>query len=132
MDVGQIRRALADAAATVDPPDGTASLTAYGFSPGAPAVPAVFPTETTGNYVEGTNGTASLVVTLRVLTSRAEEEWGQQTLDAYLASEGVSSLPAAIAAEMPEASVVSFDGYRPYEHANGSFWGAELTVVVLA
>lgn len=131
MDVGAIRLALATAAAAADPPEGTTRLTSYGFQPGAPAVPSVFPTETTGNYKEAV-GAAGAVVTLRILTSRSEEEFGQHLLNAYLNSTGASSLLVAIEAAMPEASVLTFDGYRPYEHANGSYWGAEITVAVLA
>ena len=131
MDVGAIRTALATAAAGATPPSGTTKLASYGFSPGQPAVPAIFPVETTGNYKEGT-GAAGMVVTLRLLTSRSEEEWGQALLDAYLSTGTASSVPDAIEAAMTTASVASFDGYRSYEHANGSYWGAEITVVVLA
>lgn len=132
LDVGAVRTALANAAATATPPDGTTKLAAYHFSPGAPAAPCVFPVDTAGNYKEAAGGAAGAVVTLRILTSRSEEEWGQTLLDAYLASSGASSVPAAIETAMPEASVLTFDGYRAYEHANGTFWGAEITVAVLA
>jgi hypothetical protein len=131
MDVGAIRTALANAAASATPPDGTTKLAAYDFSPGAPAVPAVFPTETVGNYKEAV-GAAGAVVTLRILTSRSEEDFGQQVLNAYLNDSGASSLVVAIETAVPEASVLSFSGYRAYEHANGTFWGAELDVSVLA
>lgn len=132
MDIGAIRTDLAEAAATADPPDGTRQLMAYDHQPGRPDVPAVFPTETTGNYKEAANGVGGAVVTLRILTSRAEEEWGQHLLNAYLNSSGVSSIVVAIETAMPEASVMTFDGYKPYEHGADSFWGAEITVVVLA
>lgn len=131
MDVGAIRDALAAAAAAATPPDGTTKLASYGFTPGAPAVPAVFPTETVGNYKEAV-GAAGAVVTLRILTSRSEEDFGQQVLNAYLNSTGASSIVVAIETAMPEASVLSFTGYRPYEHANGTYWGAEIDVSVLA
>lgn len=131
MDPGAIRTALANAAATATPPQDTQALASYDYTPSAPAVPSVFPVDTDGNYKEAV-GAAGAVVTLRILTSRSDEDWGQLVLNAYLNSTGASSVVAAIETAMPEASVLTFSGYRPYEHGNGSFWGAEITVAVLA
>lgn len=133
MDVGAKRAAVATAAASVTPPASTTrKLLGYGRVPSQGDPPFCYPSETDGNYKEATNGVAGLVVTLRILTSRSEDEAGQELLDAFLSDAGASSVTAAIEAAMPEASVTGFSGYRAYDLAAGTFYGAELTVVVLA
>lgn len=138
MDVAGIRAALAAAAATVTPPTGYLALSAYAFQPGAIAAPAVYPTETDGVYDETVDGAGSLAVTLRVLTSRSEEEAGQQYLDALLVDSGAGSLKVAIEADptlgglVDDVHVRDFAGYRTYDHGANSYWGAELTVLVMA
>lgn len=132
MNVGALRAAVAAAAAAVTPPSGTTrKLLGYGRVPSAGDPPFCYPADTDGNYKEAV-GAAGLVVTLRILTSRSEDEAGQELLDAFLSDAGASSVVAAIEAAMPEASVTGFTGYRPYDLAAGTYYGAELTVVVLA
>lgn len=132
LDLGAIRAAIAAAAGTVTPPDGVLSLTGYARIPGRPELPCAYPAETDGNYKEAAGGVAGVVVTLRILTSRAEDESAQQALDAFLSYGSPASVATAIETAMPEASVTGFSGYRPYEIAENSYYGAELTVVVLA
>lgn len=129
MDVKAQRAAIADAAATVSSPR---ELAATAYAPGAIDPPFAYPSETDGNYHDDLDGSAGLVVSLRILTSRAEDRSGQELLDGYLASEGPTSVPAAIEAAVPSATVTGFSGYRMYEHAGVDYYGAELTVVVLA
>lgn len=132
MDVAAIRAAVAAAAASVTPPTGTTRrLIGYGHVPAAGDPPFCYPSETDGNYHETLDATGGVVVTLRILTSRSEDQAGQELLDAFLSDEGASSVPAAIEAAMSSANVSGFAGYRPYELANGTYYGAELTVVLL-
>lgn len=133
LDVAAVRAAVAAAAATVTPPTGTTrTLLATAYAPGAIDPPFAYPSETDGNYHETMDGAGGAVVTLRILTSRSEDQAGQALLDAFLASEGASSVKTAIEAAMPTANVTGCAGYRPYEHAGTTYYGAELTVVVLA
>jgi hypothetical protein len=129
MDVKATRQAIADAAKTVASPR---QLVATAYAPGAIDPPFAYPSDTDGNYHDTTDDTSGMVVTLRILTSRAEDRSGQELLDDYLASEGPTSVPAAIEAAVSTATVTGFSGYRMYEHASTDYYGAELTVVILA
>lgn len=134
MDVKAIRVAVADGAANVSSPAGyVRKLVAKHFVPdGAVDAPWCYPSETAGTYDETLDGAGGVVVTLRLLTSRSEDQAGQELLDAYLADTGASSVKAAIEAAMPSAAVTGFDGYRTYDVGGVLYFGAELTVAVLA
>jgi hypothetical protein len=132
MDVGAIRAAVVAAAANATPPTGhTRKLVAKPYLEGVLDPPWCYPADVTGDYKQSVGG-AGMVVTLRVLTSRSEDKAGQELLDAYLADSGASSVAAAVEAAMPGAAVMNFEGYRMYEIAGTPFFGAELTVVILA
>lgn len=132
LDLAVVRAAVAAASATVTMPDGIDSLVGYARIPARPELPCAYPAETDGNYKEAAAGVAGVVVTLRLLASRAEDESAQAILDALLSYGTASSVPTAIEAAMPSASVTDFAGYRPYEIGENSYYGAEITVVVLA
>lgn len=130
MDVKAIRQAVAAAAGTVVSPR---RIAAHGYAPDSIDPPFAYPAGTDGNYHETQEGRGGLVVTLRILTSRSEDRAGQELLDDYLASEGATSVPAAIeAAAGIDATVSGFTGYRTFEVGGTDYYGAELTVVVLA
>lgn len=131
LDLGAVRAAVATAAGTVTTPDGVPSLVGYARMPARPELPCAYPAETDGNYKEAAGGVAGVVVTLRILASRAEDESAQQALDAFLSYGSAGSVATAIETAMPEASVTGFSGYRPYEIAENSYYGAEITVVVI-
>lgn len=131
MDVKAIRRAVAAAARTVP------GLEASHYVPDRIDPPYAYPAATDGNYDETTDGAAGVVVTVRVLTSRAEDQSGQELLDAYLATSGATSVKAAIESDptlgglVDDLAVQGWSGYRLYEIAGTDYYGAELTVVIL-
>lgn len=122
MDVAAIRQAIATACRTVT------GLEASHFVPDAIDPPFAYPSDAEWTYHETTDDAAGAVVTLKLLTSRAEDQAGQELLDAYL-----SSVPAAIEASTSyDMTVASGSGYRLFDVAGIEYYGAELTVVVLA
>lgn len=129
MDVKALRQAISAAAGNVTTPQ---RLHSYGYIPASIDPPCCYPADTDGNYHEDVQGSAGLVVTLRILTSTSEDKAGQELLDAYLASSGATSVKAAIEAAVSNATVTGFTGYRGFEIALNTYYGAELTVVVLA
>lgn len=131
LDLGAVRAAVAEAAQGAQTPDGVPSLIGYPRMPPRPELPCAVPSETDGNYKEAADGVAGVVVTLRLLASRTEDESAQATLDALLSYGTAGSVATAIEAAMPEASVTGFAGYRPYEIAENTYYGAEITVVVI-
>lgn len=131
LDLGAVRAAVAAAAQAAQTPDGVPSLVGYARMPARPELPCAVPAETDGNYKEAANGIAGVVVTLRLLASRTEDESAQATLDALLSYGTAGSVATAIETAMGSASVTGFSGYRPYEIAENTYYGAEVTVVVL-
>lgn len=136
MDLGAVREALAAACRTVVDASGRL-LTAYAYAPDAADPPCAYPLPETGNYGADLDGDMDVVVTLRVLTSRAEDRAGQEHLDALLAKDGATSLRAALEADQTLGGLVSavtavgWDGYRTYEVAGTEMFGADLAVEVM-
>nr|MDT0658027.1 hypothetical protein [Micromonospora sp. DSM 115978] len=136
MDISAVRRGLADACATVVLPDGGRLATSH-YIPDSVDPPVVYPAESTGTYNTSLDATTDATVTLRVLTSRAEDQAGQELLDALLSDEGPSSLIAAIhtdptlGGECSDATVTGWSGYTLYDVAATEYYGAELTVEIL-
>ncbi|HEU4422063.1 MAG TPA: hypothetical protein VFR67_05925 [Pilimelia sp.] len=137
MDIAAIRRAIAAASRTVVDASG-ARLEASHFVPDSIDPPFAYPAATDGNYDETTDLAAGVVVTVRVLTSRAEDQSGQELLDGYLADSGPTSVKAAIEADptlgglVDDLAVTGWSGHRLYEIGGVDYYGAELTVVILA
>jgi hypothetical protein len=77
-------------------------------------------------------------VTVRVTTARCEYQRGRERLDAFLSDDGPTSIKAALetdptlGGECADLRVAGWDGYRTYEIAGTEYYGAEITVVVLA
>lgn len=137
MDPAAIRTALATALRTVVD-DAGAQLEASPFAPDALDPPWAYPGQMVGEYDQTMGGLSGLTVTVKVMTSRAEDQRGQELLDAFLADAGPTSIKAAIEAdptlggECADLHVAGWDGYQTYEIAGAEYYGAELTVVVYA
>lgn len=137
MEPAAIRAALATAMAPVVGAGGR-QLQSTGYAPDAVDPPWAYPASMTGTYDETLDGDAGMVVTLRVLASRAEDRAGQEMLDAFLAESGPTSIKASLEADptlgglIDDLQTQGWDGYRMYEVAGTDYYGAELTVVILA
>lgn len=136
MEIADVRAALATALATVV--DGTgAALVASAFVPDSIDPPFAYPADAGGTYQVDLTGSTDAVVTVRVLTSRGEDQAGQELLDAFLASSGPTSVRAAIEAdptldgECADLAVTGWSGYQLYDVAGAEYYGAELTVELL-
>lgn len=136
MEIKDVRAALAAACRTVVDSTG-AALEASAFIADSVDPPFAYPVDAGGTYDTTLDGLADATVTLRVLTSRSEDQAGQELLDAFLASTGPTSIKAAIEAdptlggECSDLAVTGWSGYQPYEVAGTDYYGAELTVEVL-
>lgn len=137
MDPKLIRAALATALAGVTGFDGKL-LQSTGYAPDAIDPPWAYPAGSTGTYDETLDGNAGVVWTLRLLTSRSEDQVGQEHLDAFLADEGPSSVKVALEADptlgglVDDLAVQGWDGYRMFEVAGTDYYGVELTAVIFA
>lgn len=137
MDIAQIRLKVAAACRTAV--DGTGvHLEASHYIAGPITPPFAYPAAADGNYDDTLDGAATAVVTVRLLTSRAEDQSGQELLDAFLATTGPTSVKAAIESDaalnalVDDLQVSGWSGYRLYEIGGVDFFGAELTVVIYA
>lgn len=144
MQISGIREAIADAARVVVLPNGISKLTCLGFTPDSVVTPVFFVGEVdiTFDKTHG-RGTDELMVTCRVLASRADDRSGQRILDALLSGAGQASLKVAIEAARGAPGQLALggladdlhlervQGYRWYEHAGYSYVGAELSIKVI-
>lgn len=133
--VTELRRGLRDRLQTIP------GLHAYATAPGQINVPAavVTPAQDLLEF-DATMGRGSdefrLLVT--VYAARADDELGQDTLDAFLEGSGASSVKAAVEAESSLGGVCDFAvvsrarNYGEYEYAGISYFGVELVVEVTA
>jgi hypothetical protein len=89
-------------------------------------------------YDDTQSGTDLYRFSIVVVASRAHEETGQNTLDAYIAPDGASSVKAAVdgdpdlASTVHDTRVVSMDEYGDIVIADVSYWGARFTIEVYA
>lgn len=136
MDPKLIRAALATALAGVTGFDGKL-VQSTGYAPDAIDPPWVYPAGAVGTYDETQDGAAGVVWTIRILTSRVEDQAGQEALDAFLSDSGPSSTKAALEADptlgglVDDLAVQGYEGYRMFEVAGTDYYGAEQTVVIL-
>lgn len=137
MEISGIRVALAAACTNVVDTTG-AKVQALGYQPDSLDPPCVYAGESTGSYDDTLDGLGSATVTMRLIVSRGDDLSGQALLDALLASAGPSSVKAAIEAdptlggECSDLHVSGWSGYQLYDVAGTEYFGAELTVEVLA
>jgi len=137
MEIKDIRAGLAAACRTVIDDTG-AQLEASPFVPDSIDPPWAYAGETVGTYDVAMDGLSDATVTLRVITSRNDDQRGQELLDAFLASFGSTSVKAAVEAdptlggECSDLQVSGWSGYQMYDIAGTPYYGAELTVAVLA
>lgn len=139
MDVGAIRAALADAVR-----DAVPGLNCFGYLPDSVPEPCFYTGEVEITYDQVfQRGMDELLITCRVLTSRADDRSGQAALDSYLAGSGDLSVKAAIEAARgapgeaalgglcDDLHVRSVQGYRMYQVGEVYYYGAELVVRVI-
>ena len=138
MDITAIRKGLAAAVRTALP-----ELTCYHVVPlGTPEVPAFYVAGPTITYDTTFGGSAEVDNWVcRVLTSRADDEAGQDLLDAFLSPGGARSVKAAIEGTpgiaqtlggvCDDVHVRRAQNYGLFEHAGIHFYGAELVVHVI-
>lgn len=135
MNVGTVRQRLAEACQTIE------GLNCHGFVPDAVTVPCLFAAETEVTFDRHSfNGKGDeAIVTMRVLTSKADDKGGQADLDAYLgrgersiklAIEAARGAPgeAALSGACDDLRVTRVQGYRLYEHNGIDYYGAEILV----
>lgn len=144
MQIGPVRLAIAAAAATVVMPAGVPKLTATGYVPDSVTEPHFFTGEVDVTF-DGAmaRGMDTLEITCRVLVGRADDRSSQEVLDGLLSGSGPASLKAAIesASGAPgeyalgglahDLHVMRVQGYRWYEHAGSTYFGAELVIKVI-
>lgn len=145
MQISAIRDAIADAVrAGVVLPAGIGKLTCTGYVPDSVVTPCFFVGEVDVNFDQTMGrGTDELLITCRVLASRADDRSGQRIVDLMLSGSGTASLKAAFTAARGAPGQLALGGladdihlqrvtgYRWYEHAGASYIGAELAVRVI-
>lgn len=138
MNVGTVKERLAAAGGAIE------GLNYYGFSPDAVTVPCLFATEADIQYDKYSFGGKGdeVIVTLRLLVSKADDKEGQAALDAHLgrgtrsvklALEAARGAPgeSALDGACDDFHVTRVNGYRLYEHNGTDYYGAEFTVLCL-
>lgn len=132
-----IRKALAEALRTVG------DLDVYHYSPNSVSVPCAYIAELEIDPHASFGQDDDLTFTIRVLTSTADDEGGQDLLDEYLSREGPRSVRAALEAARGAAGECALGGvvddvtvqrvsaYRHYSEGAGTYFGAEITVRVI-
>lgn len=144
MQIGEIRQALAAAAAEVVLPAGVPRLTCTGYVPDSVTEPHFFTGEVEVEFDKAMGRKLDqLMITCRVLVGRGDDRSSQEVLDALLSGAGPASLKRAIevARGAPgeyalgglahDLHVMRVQGYRWYEHAGSTYVGAELVVKVI-
>jgi len=116
-------------------------LTVYWYQADRPSVPFVLIKPESADLRPHMHGTtqADLTLTLIVCVSGGDDLAGQAALDAYLSTEGTSSISATLLGDPDTAGTgtnivpVSWQSYGQVELDDGTRWfGAELTVEVYA
>jgi hypothetical protein len=78
------------------------------------------------------SGSADLRLTGRLAVGTSESQSGQRLLDTYLSRGNPNSVLDAIeAADLDEITCTGFDGYRLFEWAGRSYFGAEINIEVM-
>jgi hypothetical protein len=134
MNLQTVRTNIASALGAID------GLRCYWWHADNPQVPFVLVKPESCNLRDlfGDNDACTITLSLVVCVSAANDRTGQAALDAYLSTEGTSSISATLLAD-PDASgaltsitPVSWQSYGQVELADGTRWfGAEMTVEVL-
>lgn len=142
MDIDDVYEAIAAAVNTAALDINGQRLTATAFAPDALTTPHFFPAEFVGSYEKSFNGLAELVITGRLMLSRADDLSGQQMAQ-RLAGTGESTIRSVIrsARGAPGQEALSgaaddihlqrVQGPRLYEIGQASFYGLEFTIFVM-
>lgn len=135
-DPAAVRQALADAVTAG--PSGDYAISAYSRIPDVFEAPAFIPVQFEGDYETDTDGSVDLVLTCRLAVARGESGAAQAMLDTYLSNGDANSIVDAINADSTLGGVVDdlkvsgFDAYRLFDWGGATWWGAELTIEVMA
>ncbi len=143
LDINLVYERIAEAVndATLD--GETLRVTATAFSPDVPTVPHFFPAEFIADYDRTFGGLTELVITARLMLSRASDETGQREAR-RLASAGVNTIREAINTAAGSPGEMALDGAaddihlrratgpRLYDYGtDGHFYGLEFTIFVM-
>jgi hypothetical protein len=130
MDIQAVRTGLAANVNTIP------GLTCYGFVPDSVSEPCFMVGEVDITYDLTFRGMDELIVTCRLLVSRADDAASQKALNAYL-GRGAKSVKRAIEDEetlggaCDDVRVQRVQGYRFYQHGSNTYVGAEFIVQVI-
>lgn len=140
MEIGKIRRALADAVR--DPT--IAGLNALGYVPDSVPEPVFYAGEAEIDFDSAfRRGLDEARITCRLLVARSDDRSGQEALDEYLAGSGDRSVKTALEAARGapgefalgglahDLHVTRVQGYRLYQVGEVQYYGAEIIVRVI-
>lgn len=131
-DVPAIREAIAAAVRANEWSEVGFKINATGTWPGAVIVPAFSVMDVEADDHADMSGSADLRMVGRLAVGTSETEAGQKVLDRYLSRGSADSVLDAIeAAEDLEVTCTGFDGYRLFDWAGRTFFGAEINIEVM-
>lgn len=129
MEVTAVRQGLADAADAIE------GLICTPRTPDSPEEPAFFPRRTLIEFDSAMGrGLDRITATCVLLVSRADDEAGQEALEAYLAGAGPRSLKAALQSDRTLGGacrtlrLVAIDSHKMITVGVVDYFGAEVTV----
>jgi len=135
--LNEVRRALADAIRGID------GLDVFHYTPGSVVVPCAYLADVEIEPNTTFRGEDDHTFTLRVLTSAADDESGQDLLDEFLSRDGSRSIRAALetargangeyalGGAADDLNVTRVGAYRTYTEGGGTYFGGEITVRVI-
>ncbi|MEU9888670.1 hypothetical protein [Sphaerisporangium sp. NPDC051011] len=139
MNPSEIKTALADAVREAIP-----ALSCFGYVPDSVPEPCFYAGEVEIDFDQTFGrGMDELLITCRLLVSRADDRAGQAALDSYLSGSGPDSVKAALVAARgapgqpalgglcDDLHLQRVQGYRLYQVGDRQYYGAELIVRVI-
>jgi hypothetical protein len=133
-DVPAIREAIAAAVRANEWTEAGYRVNATGMWPASVVPPAfaIMDVEADDHASMGPEEAADLRMTGRLAVGTAESQAAQKVLDTYLSRGHANSVLDAIeAAEGLDITCTGFDGYRLFEWAGRSYFGAEIEIEVM-
>jgi hypothetical protein len=142
VDIDDVCEAIAAAITTAALTVGTARVTATPYTPDAVVAPHFHTAEWTATYDRSFAGLTELVLTARLLLSRADDKSAQKAAQ-QLASTGASTIVAtlkaargapgqsALSGAADDLHVRSVAGPRLYAYGDDQYYGLEFTIFVM-
>lgn len=132
-DIPAVREALAAAVRANDWSESGYRIAATGTWPSAPMLPAFAVMDIEASDHQTLDGAADLRLTGRLAVGTVDAEAGQKVLDRYLSRGTPDSVLDALerAEGVGDVTCTGFDGYRLFEWAGRSYFGAEIEIEVL-